>query len=90
MLNIAQRHGHLIKTSRTVLLEKVQRRFTRIVPGLKKLPYEERLSELELWTLEDGRVQADLIEVFRELSAIKLETFLSLTMQAQQQGINGN
>jgi len=90
VLNIAQRHGHLIKTSRTVLLEKVQRRFTRIVPGLKKLPYEERLSELELWTLEDGRVQADLIEVFRELSAIKLETFLSLTMQAQQQGINGN
>ena len=73
-----------------MLLEKVQRRFTRIVPGLKKLPYEERLSELELWTLEDGRVQADLIEVFRELSAIKLETFLSLTMQAQQQGINGN
>ena len=38
-------------TKDRVLLEKVQRRFTRMVPGLKKLPYEERLSELELWTL---------------------------------------
>jgi len=46
-----------------------------MVPGLKKLPYEERLSGLELWTLEERRVRADLIEVFkmvRELSAVKL------------------
>jgi len=54
---------HYIKDR--VLLEKVQWRFTRMVPGLKKLPYEERLSELELWTLEERRVRADLIEAFK-------------------------
>jgi len=83
--NIVLWHGHLI-TSWTVLLEKVQRRFTRMVPGLKKLPYEERLSELELWTLEERRVRADLIEAFkmvRELSAIKVETFFSTRQQWQ-------
>jgi len=64
-----------------------------MVPGLKKLPYEERLSELKLWTLELRRVRADLIEVFkmvRELSAIKLETFFNSTTMAEQKGINGN
>ena len=63
-----------------------------MVPGLKKLPYEERLSELELWTLEERRVRADLIEVLRmvrELSVIKLETFFNSTTMAEQEGING-
>ena len=47
------------------LLERIKRRFTRLVPGLKNLPYEERLSELKLWTLKDRRICADLIEVFK-------------------------
>jgi len=60
-----------------------------MVPGLKKLPYEERLSELELWTMEERRVRADLIEVFkmvRELSAIKLETFFQLDSNGRTRG----
>jgi len=60
-----------------------------MVPGLKKLPYEERLSELELWTLEERRVRADLIEVFkmvRELSPIKLETFFQLDNNGRTRG----
>jgi len=63
-----------------------------MVPGLKKLPYEERLSELELWTLKERRVRADLIEVLRvrELSTIKLETFFNSTTMAEQEGINGD
>jgi len=78
---------HYIKDR--VLPEKVQQRFTRMVPGLKKLPYEERLSELELWTMEERRVRADLIEVFkmvRELSAIKLETFFQLNSNGRTRG----
>jgi len=35
------------------LLEKVQHRFTRMVPGMKVLPYKERLRQLSLWTLEE-------------------------------------
>jgi len=60
-----------------------------MVPGLKKLPYEERLSELKLWTLEERRVRADVIEVFkmvRELSAIKLETFFQLDNNGRTKG----
>ena len=70
---------HYVKDK--VLIEKVQRRFTRMIPGLKHLQYEDRLSELKLWTLEDRRVRADLIEVFKiviGLSSIKFETFFEL------------
>ena len=35
------------------LLERVQHRFTRMVPGLKKLPYDTRLEMLGLWTLAE-------------------------------------
>jgi len=62
-----------------VLLERIQRRFTRMIPGLKNLKYEDRLRELYLRTLEDRRVRADLIEVFqivRGLSSIKPVTFI--------------
>jgi len=36
-----------------------------MVPHLKHLPHEERLARLKLWSLEDRRVRADLIEVFK-------------------------
>ena len=73
---------HYVKDK--VLLERIQRRFTRMIPGLKHLKYEQRLRELNLWTLEDRRVRADLIEVFkivRAVSSIKPETFLYLTIK---------
>jgi len=35
-----------------MLFEKVQRRATRIVKGLKKLPYETRLKKLGIYSLE--------------------------------------
>ena len=47
------------------VLERIQHRFTRMVPGLKNLPYKERLIELRLWSLEERRVCADLIEVYK-------------------------
>ena len=36
-----------------------------MVPGLKKLPYDTRLQMLGLWTLEERRNRADLLEVLR-------------------------
>jgi len=48
-----------------ILLERIQHRFTRMFPELKFLPYEERLVKLGLWTLEERRNRADLIEVFK-------------------------
>jgi len=36
-----------------------------MVPKLKKLSYEKRLECLRMWTLEERRNRADLLEVFR-------------------------
>jgi len=49
------------------MLEKVQHRFTTMVPGMKKLPYKDRLKQLGLWTLEERRNKADLLEMFEML-----------------------
>ena len=47
-------------------LERVQRRFTRMIPGIKSLSYEERLRTLGLYSLK-FRMRGDLIETYRVL-----------------------
>ena len=56
---------HLVKDIN--LLEKVQRRATRMIVSLKNIPYEERLKNLGLTTLETRRTRGDLIQVFKIL-----------------------
>jgi len=46
-------------------IEKIQKRFTKIIEGCKGLSYEERLKKLKLTTLEERRHRADLIQVFK-------------------------
>ena len=46
-------------------LERVQHRFTRMVPGLKGLEYGGRLERLKLMTLEERRNRSDLVELFK-------------------------
>jgi hypothetical protein len=53
------------------LLEGVQRGMSRMVPGLRHLPYEARLKSLGLTTLETRRRRADLIEVFRMFKGLE-------------------
>src|SRR5260221_646351 len=52
-------------------IEKVQRRATRMIPALHKMPYELRLKELKLTTLETRRLRGDLIEVFKILKGFE-------------------
>ena len=69
---------------------------------LRKLPYLRRLEQLKLWTLEERRVRADLIKVYKivhGISSVSFDTFFeynnyettrqwSLTEAYEKQSVN--
>ena len=48
-------------------IKSVQRRATKQLPGMKDIPYEERLKRLKLPTLAYRRTRGDMIEVYKLL-----------------------
>ena len=46
-------------------LEKIQKRATKLVINLKKIPYKDRLMHLKLPTLKYRRLCGNMIEVFK-------------------------
>jgi len=72
-----------------ILIERIQKRFTRMILSIKEFPYELRLKKLGLWSLEDRRIRADLIEVFKiihGLSTVKFSTFFEYTTHERTRG----
>ena len=53
------------------MLEKIQRRATKRIPGTKNVRCEERFEECGLTTLDTRRLRRDQIEVFNILNGYK-------------------
>ena len=51
-------------------IEAVQRRATRLIPGMSSLSYPERLIKLELFSLHYRRERGDMIQVYKILHGI--------------------
>ena len=63
------------------VLERVQRRAIKMVSGLAASTYEDRLRELGLLSLEDRRIQLDLVQTFKILRGfddVKCSTWFEL------------
>ena len=52
------------------ILEKVQKRFVRMVSGLSSSTYGDKLKELKLLSLSDRRAQLDLVQVYKIINKI--------------------
>jgi len=76
---------HKILKKDVETLEKVQRCFTKRIPGPKDLTYCQRLARLKLDSLELWRVHLDLILVFG-LTDLKLSDFFLLYSDARSRG----
>ena len=71
------------------ILEQVQRRATRLITGLGHLPYEDRLRQLGLTTLNLRRVRGDMIQVFKFLtddSSLGTCNFLKINTSTRTRG----
>lgn len=57
-------------------LERMQKRFTNILPALVCISYEETLDRLALFSRERWRLREDLIQVYRiKRGTCKVESF---------------
>ena len=71
------------------LLEGVQRRATKLLPGMKDMGYANILKALKLPSLEYRRLRGDLIETFKfknQMYAVNSDTLLPLEKESRTRG----
>ena len=80
---------HLI--SQKELIKNVQRRATKMVPGLSDLPYPERLRKFNLPTLAYRRVRGDMIQTFKLMNDIDgYDKSLPSSLEISTGGLRGH
>ena len=72
-----------------LLVERVQRRATRLVPNIRHLPYEERLRKLQLPSLQYRRHRGDAIMMYMLLNGhlnLEKDEFVQLAPTTSTRG----
>ena len=71
------------------LLEKVQRKTTRMITGIPHLSYEERLKYQNIFLLHYRRIRRDMRQVFKiikEMDGLKFQEFFDLDHNSRTRG----
>ncbi len=72
------------------MLERIQRRATEMIRGLKHLSYEDRLKQLGLFSLEKRKLWRDIITAFQYLKGDYKQEGNQLFRQVDSDRTRGN
>jgi hypothetical protein len=72
------------------IIEGVQRRATKMLPGFKDLEYPERLKRLQLPTMVYRRLRSDMVEVYKLMHGLYDDQVALTLTHAHRQDTRGN